>query len=103
MKFCSLCNNLLETSTKTGVLTFKCIACQKIHESLPEDTLMYITKISHTAIAEYREKLLKNAPFDQTIPRENKSCPNCNNKIVSYIRNEDFKQLFVCACGYYWV
>lgn len=102
MKFCNICDRLLDKSTKTGELKFHCATCAETIDSTPEDTLMHVQNIkNNSTILPY--KLIKNAPFAQTIPRVYNTCPKCKNPIVSYIRTgDDFRQLFSCSCGNYW-
>ena len=108
MNFCD-CGTLLDRSTKNGLI-FQCPKCRNKYDSKPEDTLIYRTGAPKNEFANIANIII-NAPYIASIPKidlselddkKNTACKGCDRKIVSSIRHNDQKMLFICQCGRYW-
>jgi DNA-directed RNA polymerase subunit M/transcription elongation factor TFIIS len=98
MKFCELCNNILDDITTPTELYYQCTKCNKKTESSDEDTLVFEQDFNKKENS--FELLLENAAFDVVNPKKYKECIVCNNQIVSYvIIGDSMKYVYVCSCG----
>jgi DNA-directed RNA polymerase subunit M/transcription elongation factor TFIIS len=101
MRFCTVCNNILNSSTTTGDLIFICNKCGQKESSNDEDTLLYYNQLAHQDNNLKFESFIKTAPFDPTNPKIQKKCEKCSNDTMTYVRvGSDMRLLYICTCGF---
>ena len=101
MRFCSVCNSILNSSTVTGQLIFVCNKCWQKESSNDKDTLMYNLQISNEDTDMKFENFIRNAAFDPTNPTLKKDCVKCKNDVMTYVRiGADMRLIYICKCGY---
>ena len=100
MRFCTICENRLETVATTSELYHQCTKCKAGYPSNAEDTLRYRQVFNQEESTVKYDTLIRHAAFDNANPRIYKSCPSCNKKIVSYIViGENMNFVYACTCG----
>lgn len=100
MKFCPVCKNLMEASTTTGRLLFKCTACGQIVESQNEDTLMYENFIISRESDHKYVQFINGAAFDPTNKNVFVTCKKCGKDYMKFILfGENEKAMYLCTCG----
>ena len=100
LRFCE-CGNLLEktvTQEDVGKLMFKCTACPNTYPTTDNDTLLASGVTGSVIELKKYWNFLRNAARDETNPRVLKPCPNCKNKIRTFLRLGENEQV-VYVCG----
>lgn len=98
--FCPDCNSLMDKSTETGEIVFKC-TCSKTLTGTPVDSLMYEqVLVSANDIVKYGD-MMKNALRDHARNIEFRQCPKCPLPFMTTIRVGLHEALYyLCECGY---
>jgi len=100
MKFCSVCENLLQKSTLNGILQYKCMKCYHVEEHInPVDTILFTSRKINTI---EDTKHYPNLALQQSTMKYPQPCIKCDEKITTAIYHDDCKLLFVCKCGAYF-
>lgn len=101
MKFCEVCDNVLQKSTATGFLMTKCPICLTEKATQAEDSLMYEKFVTSGSSNSKYSTFITQASFDQTIRNVNKPCQKCGKKWTKRIRiGENETILDLCECGH---
>jgi DNA-directed RNA polymerase subunit M/transcription elongation factor TFIIS len=99
MRYCVICDNLLEESTATGNLSFRCPVCQVPADTKPEDSLMHQRFIISTDSDLKYTSFIKQSSTDPTIGNVNKQCTKCGRKWMKRIRVGDNETVLdICEC-----
>lgn len=103
MNFCDKCHNLLIKSTD-GSLTMVCTAgCSKPIPAPPKSRLLFSEDTGVEDSIEKYSKFLEVAAYLPTVLKVKKSCPKCDNAIVTMVRvTKKEKVIHLCECGYKW-
>lgn len=101
-RYCEICKNINQLSTKTDKILFICTACANSREGTSEDTLID-TDNTIELLDAYRN-LIKFGRFDIVNPTVERKCQNssCDSNLMKKIRiGQELKQIFLCTkCDY---
>ncbi len=103
MKFCKICNNMLQINIHNEQLMFRCNNCNRIYKSENVDTLRY--EFSKKSDFNIYKQQLKNANKDPTNIKAYIDCPKCNHYICKQVElSSDLKLFNICInCKYTWL
>ena len=93
--FCTSCNNLLTTITKSDLFIFKCNQCNKDYQPNMYDTLVY--EYSKEINISSHKNIFLNAELDPANPVIEKKC-TCGCPIMKQVRvGPEMKQINICV------
>lgn len=102
--FCVKCKNLLVAQTANDVLAFRCVLCNTVRMSDPEDTLRF-EEVAEKGMEIYAS-IFDNLAKDPVNPKVEKPCPNkkCKGKFSKFARlGEEMHLISTCmTCGTQW-
>ena len=102
MKFCKLCNNILQINIQNDTLSFKCRFCNKLYKSNAEDSLRY--EYSKKKSLGIYNKQLDNIHNDPTQIEKLIDCPKCNHYLCKQLEITDLKLFNICInCKNIWM
>lgn len=101
---CARCANIVDKVTSTGIIVFKCRACNKERKSVPSDTLMASGSLESIGADDQKyERILRYASNFPINPKPDPpvKCPHCNKSTyVRYLRLGHKEEIFyVCNHG----
>ena len=98
MKYCTVCQAVLQKNTTTGSIIFKCI-CGSEYKKDPTDTLMaeeiLITEQSSSKFSDF----MSNAAFDKSGYKISKMCHECKLDYLTMIIINN-STIYTCTCGF---
>jgi|FLOH01.1.fsa_nt_gi DNA-directed RNA polymerase subunit M/transcription elongation factor TFIIS len=105
MKFCPVCQSVLQRSTQIGSIVFHCNVCFTEEPGDEWDSLIMIggpeDDVQSGAEEKKYEKLIATAAFDQVNEKIKKECPKCGLDYMTQIRVGDQERIiYKCKCGY---
>ena len=100
MKFCPLCESIMEDVISTVEIYHQCTRCNKRVETDAKDSMRFNQSFDDSSDSIRRELILKNAIFDNINPRIYKKCPSCEKEIVQYVViGNNMRFIYTCTCG----
>ena len=100
MKFCTVCESVLEVVITTIEMYHQCTRCKKIFEADAKDSLVYNHSFDDINDTIKYNIIMKNALLDDTNPRMYKDCMSCGRGIVKYIIiGSSMQFVYLCDCG----
>lgn len=100
-RYCELCFNINQLSTKSDEIVHICTACENVRPGSADDSLLQTDNIIEMNDA-YRI-LIKYGRYDKVNPNVEKECPKCHkSKTMKKIRiGPELRQMFLCPlCDY---
>jgi DNA-directed RNA polymerase subunit M/transcription elongation factor TFIIS len=99
LNFCTECKNLLQPTTYTGQLKFKCI-CGKTYDSTPEQTLRAEENLNAAVSNQKYITMIENSPHDLAGQKVAIECKKCYIPFLTlcYISNACVP-IYICSCG----
>ncbi len=97
MQFCKECNNLLKLKFDGDIIQFVCSKCETTADLETHVIYQENFKTSHGSSSKY----IKNLLLDSTLPRFEKTCTKCSNRLcISYMEKSEKKALnsyYICT------
>lgn len=105
MKFCTICNNLLNANFADNKLSFVCYTCKNTYKADPSDSLRK-ERIKEADVNIF-EKILEKAAQDPATIKAHINCRNdkCTGKLVKQVRvgSQLFLYNICLTCNLTWL